>query len=1170
MKQNIEVISQMNDEIEALFESSPGIEATFNHAVTEVASAFDSLQINLLENSVLDSTDVSAERSTFLGDETMQLNETKRVDQEMDAVSEVGRDGKGMTTIEEDGLKSREVTTKDFIENEPSSNDGDKWKSQSTMSDDGASGKICEIKPYDESNLAAEEFFMEINVNECEEPYDFSVLEGNKVKTEQRNSEKPMMALHGEKRDTEENIGKSMIGERVKKLADCDDKYFATCVDDKDYNEQFSRKIESLDILIEKENQQRWSSKRTQRSTKQICMPRNEKVKDPEDLSSSVCSVVSESSGVYSFDHDDNHQYVTDPTPQRNAFNSMINGKERSLSMEVSVSMETVDGETTVTDDESLIGATRGPRPADVFTRQRATFYHDLQRDVKCIEDENMTDFEKKEQVEANRIDEDKSKFGMPLLQYEGLDVIEDKSRKMPAAKEYSQQLIFHRKEGEEEGKIVVDDEDRYYVIIGLLDDDKYLRDKEEDREPNEMNINVIEKLPLQEMACYEILDDDAIQQGNVDGTDNNSIVSQNKPTETEIAQNTPAKTEWNELSKEENTLSGDLMSTDELDFSELVRRLEFASRNDYSKQDCNSLASTGPNINVIPPTPRKGSISSSIIYDIESLTNQSSSFDLPDINIIPATPRRSSFNGEDATPSESQNAKKTLDDITLEPGSPENAYECRTKPSYMRSASVPAQAPCINIIPPTPRRQSLDLSSAEVSFPVIQVIPPTPRRQSLGSENDEPIATAYINGAIESENINDEPSQPSLLSSFPSPLIPRVLNWLEKSIFEDWITPVDSALEDVAVIGDAVWENKQANTEHQKEDKQKINKEDANCFGNKEQLGHHRNQKPCKREIEPEMFEMMINDVASEWPNLDTLENFAPSSTVAFKDEIDNEDGDGDDDDGGYHLDEVDFESIGRHRKGNIGHEGGKEEEKGDLGIEPVADVVVEKEVFDGQTNVELKKQPEQIMDRFKSVEAPSKMLFESNASVFDDSVDVSDESTGSRKATREMERGLEIQSKKSPHHTENESKVASLFEGLCTEAETTARNELPEFFERAKETVNGAFKNNSTFADIENQLKEIDAQKHALKQRKDSGATEETTFGVTCLNDLIDNETQEAMAAGMDSFYARISSCLKSMNNINGLLVDGSELNDGKEDPVNQLRVIITLSEYSKHLCL
>ena len=1143
----------MNDEIEALFESSPGIEATFSHGVTEVASAFDSLQINLLENSVLDSTDVSVERSTIIGDETLHLSEAEKFDQEVDDISKVGRDIKGMTTTEEDGLKSRGMTTNDFIENEHSSNDG--VKSQSIMSNDMANGEICDIKPYNERNLPPEELCMEINIDECEETYDFSVLEGDKDKTEQRSSEKPMMARHGEERVTEENnVGELMIGECDNKLADCDDNYFATCVENKDYIEEFSRKIESLDSLIEKENQKR-SSKRMQRNTKLICIQRNDKVKDPEDLSSSVCSVVSESSGVYSFDHDDNHQYVTDPMPHRNIFTSMINGRETTQSMEVSLSIEADDAVTTATDDRSLIRATRGSRPMDVFTRQLAIFDDDLQRDVKCIEDENMTDLEKKEEAEANSIDEDlKRRYGMPLMQFEGLNVVGDKNRNMPAGKEDNQQMIFHRNEGEEEHNILDVNEDGYFDSRGLLDSDKYLKEKEENREASEIIIKVIGKLPLQEMTCYEIQDDGVMQPGNVDGTNNTSIVSGNKPAETKIAQNIPAKTEWNESSKERNTLPGDVVSNDELDFSELVRRLEFASVNDYSNQDCSALASNGPNINIIPPTPRKGSLSSGTMDNIESSTKQNTSFDLPDINIIPATPRRFSLNGEDSTPLESQDAKKSLDDITLEPSSPENIFECRTKPSFMRFASVPA--PHINVIPPTPRRQSLDLSLDRESFPVIQIIPPTPRRQSLGSENEEPIATAYINGDIESENNKDEPSQPSLFSSFPSPLIPRVLNWLEKSVFEDGMTPVDSALEDYVIV-DAVWGNKQPNAEHHKEDEQKIDKDDVSGFTIEEQLDYHRKQLPDKREVEPEIYELMINDVASEWPNLDALENFELSSTVSLKDENGNEDDNGGDNDGGYHLDEVGYKSIRIPRKGKSRDEDGKEEERREIGLEPVV-VVGKDSLSDGQKNVELKKQVEQIKDRFEPVETP-KMLSESKASVFHDFIEVSDEGPESRKTAKEVERGLDIQTKKNSRHKENESEVPSLFEGLFTGGETMTRNDLPEFLEGTKEVVNGARKDSSTFADIENQLKEIDAQKHALKQRQDSGVMEETTFGATCLDDLIDNETQEAMAAGMDSFYARISGCLESMHNINGLLVDGSESNNGKEDPANQLRVII-----------
>ena len=91
-----------------------------------------------------------------------------------------------------------------------------------------------------------------------------------------------------------------------------------------------------------------------------------------------------------------------------------------------------------------------------------------------------------------------------------------------------------------------------------------------------------------------------------------------------------------------------------------------------------------------------------------------------------------------------------------------------------------------------------------------------------------------------------------------------------------------------------------------------------------------------------------------------------------------------------------------------------------------------------------------------------------------------------------------------------------------------------------------------------IHSQIQDISAQQLALKQRRDSGTLEE--FGAASLEDLIDAETHEAVAAGMDEFYTRIQNCLESMKNINQLSDgDGEQASGGQQELANQMRVCI-----------
>ena len=1241
MKQNVEAIQQMTDEIETVFDSSPEIEARFNPALKGLVDEWDKLQINLLENSVLDSTDLSDAKNSTIDDESMQLNEGKRDDQEIERETEVNNSDEMF--IDENASDSSVYGKYD-----------DSKKLNKEVNDEIDEDTVMQ---HVEKDSVIEEIVTKISVDESEASYDFSVLDAGEDRAQQKESEK---------QSEDENVTELITGKDDSKSDDFDDHFFATCIEDRHYIDEFSQKVLALETMIEKEkeNGQKKSAQRIQRNLKLICTPRSEKIKEPEDLSASVCSMISESSGIYSFDHDDNPHFGVELIPYtiRVTSNSMHNGTEvsvasgteSSVAMEQSAPMKTDQVVSIATNATNQAGASRSSRPVEIITRQQAiSDDNPPQEEVKSNYDESkqelMENKENKRQVSSA------NEFDIRLKTDEKLKDDECKKKFTSWKEDVDDGIMLRKRQGSETGsKERSSDEVASNAEVAPSSDENGSAVVHRETEENKEEVTereLLETLPLQQMICYE-LPDDVMQPGLIIDDNHKSKDTPEKPSQSEPSgQNISAEVDRNENGNQEDLLPDDLVSgeSDKLDFIELLRKLESASKSssengeqmDYSQQNGHLSALDGPSINIIPPTPRKGSISSCISEQLSTPEAQDASFDLPDINIIPATPRRMSFNS--SSPPQSPKQTKAAGDITTETNYPVIISDRTSKPSYKRFASVTGPAPDINVIPPTPRRQSLDLtqpidvSLPDLSFPMIQVIPPTPRRQSLGSESEFPIIIPQENEPIESENLKDEPSSPSLFSSLPSPIIPRVWNWLEKSVFND-ASVDDVTLEDGALI-EKEWKNKASSVE------KILNKE----VGKDKEIGYEKeaenedelmdeNAKRSEYEkMEPLMQEFKISHVSSEWPNMDVLESGVTSGMESIKGT--NEEGQKVVDVGNPFgevlnseiktsfksecTDEYDVtqqqndqnstnsvdqkrvlkgvsmamnNDVDEKERGRMIDGGKRKERRIDLNenkkdkertnSEPKdnekepqrkADVLYfeEREKQNGKYASDKKDFPPEMdtsLSNFEKIELKKQEDFKPPLSnnfmnVSADTSDTDDVIEGKPGKCGDLgdhgNEGYQLRFNEDQcYGSENDLKrelktwIDNHFDGIGNKTKRSTQM----YAERSqKGEFNDASIENSPFADIEDQLKDIDAHQIALKQRRDSGTVEETTSGITCLDDLIDNETQEAMAAGMDAFYMRISGCLESMNNINRLLPgdDAATVEINQIDPVSHVRV-------------
>jgi len=851
--------------------------------------------------------------------------------------------------------------------------------------------------------------------------------------------------------------------------------------------------------------------------------------------------MMSESSGVYSLDRDESQQqqFVTEQISQnmKNVLHSrpILNGSE-TVSLKVSEPMETDEEVAMASEAQKAISSCTSS--VDNFTKQHAVFD---EGEAPYTPDSNIEDIEKEQQVEEVNANKDGTfthgEFEMPVPLRRKLHDVQGKSDIVEQESIcYSpQSKIKERNESDSKA---------------LSDELKNVDDNEESKQNIETTLESFIVVSFDDVVCQNAVDDEATQPDSF-GEENSKSVKPSK-----IEENAK-EVSCDEAAKQESALITELVSTDfdVIDFNELFGKLESASIADSTEQNDALSAPNAASIGVIPPAPRRGLANAYKVDGICSPKQQSFAYDLPDISITPPTPRRLSFDSRDSAAPQSA-TKNKLNDTPI--------------PSML-----PPDSPTSNV-----------QSSVDVPLPEIHIIPPTPRRQSLGSENDVKIAVAHGNGVNETKDLHNEQSSTSLLSSAPSPLIPRVWNWLEESIFADPMIPADDSLE----------------SEHQNEGG-RIDTEGGTRYEGEKESANYCIQKWDEEEIEPEFFELKISEMATEWPfdEVDQIEQ-RPSKTftcdIRNDDEDSNDKGDDDrdgndeggNDEGGNDfevldnaVDRADSKLITRSRNENLGKVDLVENE----GYFKIEDIENERTALSEESrSTQLKEEKmEELRKDNEVLDAPkrneeSMTIFEGRSSFealdtsFNDSCsDVEREIDGEvDKQLSLVGRNGSVLNEQKNGTLQGEQIVDKLESGkspMPFESNASSSNESKIVLDTEKDNVSvlksnaidSVFSNNSTFAYIEDQLKEIDAHKLALKQRRDSGAVEEVTCGATCLDDLLDNEAHDEIAAGMDAFYTRISNCLGSMNNIDELLIDGNESSDITQDSVSQLKDLFGL---------
>lgn len=1096
MKQNVQTISQITDEIDSIFETHPEKEAKYCPSMKILNDDWDRLQINLLENSVLDSTDldVSGEvKNVCLDDGSTPSNDPRlgksKMETDANALLAKADEPKSKDNITNVGLRDNvigddaagvvvdEVIGNDVVVDEVTGSDvavdgvirdeediGVSSEANKKLTDK-PNEKICD-KSISENDLFAEEKVSEIIIEKCEAGYDFGVLEEDErmKRIEVVVKELPTDGNEAPESKTEMTIGKDRSNSEI---IESDVQYLSECIDDTQYIEEFSNRIDALETIIEKEKEKDIARTRPARkflgSLKLICTSRIDKIKEPEDLSSSVCSMISESSGIYSFDHDDNTQYASEPA----SYNmKTISYKPSNQSIDSQSDVEA--GEAIVTESP---GGVRSSRPVEIFTRQQAVSEDSSpQAIVNASKEDNNKGFEqeakentreayKKDTRDSDHVD---IKWGEKLIEKEnGADSTEMNKENL----KYEDRLKNRSLNGEK----------------GIMSDDrKALLSHEMKRD--EFEDGILAPYSLETIVCDQAEDLVLPEEHHVDVNERKSVDSANQQSSLQLTKEVEMRIGF-QRQEDDKSIECD---SSEFDFGELLRKLESASKSSddtqehfVSPQSNERLSATnGPSINVIPPTPRRSSIS--------SCTSESAApnltFDLPDINVTPATPRRMSFNSQTSSPPQSPHNAPPVEDNNT--SFPVIIDERKSKIPYKRFSSVNVPMPDIQVIPPTPRRQSLDLSTVSNAFPVIEIIPPTPRRQSLGSESECPIIIPHINGGQGDENLNKEPLSPSLFSSLPSPIIPRVWNWLEKSVFDNALPSGQDTVDDSAVIGRDAWEQNTVNHGG-------VNDREKDVSNTIEEVDG-------KEELESEIQELKIVNVASEWPLMDEFEEDE-------KDKVEGKENNQDNDNYSY-CDN--FTATEEHSVFDVLHD---------------------------KSTRNLKEMAHEINEE----------LLQKNAGMEESKTEDDDEGVMKlRDAAMEVNTDFK--------DTEIKKKAERLPCNEFQSVEISLEDEI-EFKDPNKICNEDLMLN-----DIEDHLKDIGAQQLALKQRRDSGTVEETRSRFTCLDDLIDSETHDAMAAGMDAFYARVGSCLESMNNINRLVMDNNEQGEGKQDDMaNHMRV-------------
>ena len=1313
MKQNVETLQHMMEEIEMLTESPNQDEKKLPVGLKKLYDNWDRLQIALLEASVLDSTDrefvTSLDKSTASSDEDERAQNITGEELTIRGTENHPKDQ--CNSIHSSVPLSRMNLEQDRILRD---------KTAISKNQQAISTLPKQVSNMMERGLLSEDVISEARVYDVMASIDFDALDSE-----------VMMPRIDNKADQIKGI--LITANRVANKSDQTSENYNQeitemsqyCVTQDDhFVDEFTNKILELDKLLEQQTEKSRMGPRDEvfgrlqigiatgaaKSEGEKNGKGRQKSEETEDLSSSIGSMISDSSGVYSFDHDDAHYNVTDtigsPLTTIYTMNKPITCQTTVAQSKVTMAT-TSDSNAKLSSCKSSASRRSPSRKSLAKSNAKASFYRRRKaspksnRSSKIVRKSSKADhtspilpserISNKEgemafSAESAFVDVDSDDGTIRNLLSNDEHDNDDFSGSDGTLLDSETRLLNsgnNKTDSEVTGERGKQTTRRGFVILNPifaqpvdLDDAQQENNTDmipgklqgiEDIKPNENSkkVRVISSPQTATKAESE----------SKNSARNPKIKTPTQNTTTTPGSDVPPKMKLNaidnvvERQRKNAFIAGDeLLSPDsgELDFAELFKKLESASKSsgdtnnllDFDQTDQLSV-NNGPCIKVIPPTPRKSSLSStssdtvSKAADIENYT-----FELPDINVIPATPRRNSLSGKSAPDKEGPDRSVPIVTNANVPKQVFQEENKKEKPIMRRFKSL-IDTPDINVIPPTPRRQSLDLSA-----PDIKVIPPTPRRQSISSENDAPyvamppVAPIVVMNDEEHGNSQDEPSSPSFLSSIPSPIMPRVWNWLEESMFDQAIGTIDD-YQSVGVVDETFhgsgqaalpdgWNRKDKsetmrhagfenisrdmtpvaavdnNIEVEKDNIQEevlstieataVVDQSSDFYGRVSSLGSGLIEDSAAEQKENKCEGASVNDndqtrlIKHDPEGIFGTESILDSDLHDFKREM-------------YKLDDkkvvmipheisavtqspkvISRESNGDSQLHRVVNDLNKAEENAkchnlDNKERSVSLTTCHGSEDDAMDDVEQMQLIDQdgnqiVHDDVDSeeydIEGSATALHQKRTKAVKKPEDVSQtQEIGSALASNDVMVVTGRNEENEPDDVENErieelstpsikeeilqSHVIGILNSAPHEDEDFAINqEVPP---AGNDTANGDFSDGKSFQEgtykiedeifdqIGNQLNDVGAQQLALRQRRDSGSVDEATSGVTCLDDLLDNETQDAVAAGMDSFYSRIRNCLVSMCKINELLVADSEhVDGGQEELANYMKVNLT----------
>ncbi len=1092
----VELLQNKMEAINCLLESSDKTFLNFKAVIDALNSRWDTIHISLLESSALSSNQLEISRGSSV---SVYSNEE---------ALEMSPEGSHAETANE---SSTEALYSPFFRSASVSGSGSVDESVTGRSD---------VIP-DQIEDVIEEVVVADNITSV----DFEVLESEDV------HDGIDSKSDGGMQDRME------VPVRITPSADYDDDfemYDVTRVDDGQYMKEFAERIEELDKLIENEEKGKRNHKIAGRKLDILSStPKGEtgakrsKLDEVEDMcSSSMGSLISDSSGVFSFDHDEHNPAAVDMLINSLKNRMMLN--RACVNQQEAAPMKEADG---ISDSPAFAK----PCP------------HDGLMDEASQISSSAT---------ASTVVSLRSGYALmtKLPSNAALSLMSDSTT---------------IQDDLSEGTVVFDPvcNDLHQMLNG--DHNSQMLEYDSDACDSDVVIIRLEPIAVAPLICQEEVINDKppslkLKLSNEAGVSERSPMAELNPADVEDGE----KLTKNSSGKVVVTLTSP--DSDLFDFNELVRRLESSISGEEDNDDVTD----------------DGWLEKKKSFD--SRSSRSEGQLLPSIDITPPTPRKISM----GSVASSAVASKTEETPLAESGSVNSKFvNGIIGPPTSLTRSISAPAPDIKVIPPTPRRMSLD-----IPLPFINVIPPTPRRQSLSS--------------VCSNHRPARKESPPVLSTRSTPVLPRVWNWIESSQFTvNCDSPDGGSVDDGVPKITCDWQMElQDNSKTSRSSvdvifsENEALKDDAiSC----ERDTGSRNESRMDDAISIQSETVSQNKGAPDSGMADDFENEAvnafveerelvtniqveevgpksrgpicPSISVSdMSESVDNHDRD-EDDEGSRKISITTFLESERSSLSvpasivddgefypRIAHAyaslSGKDREVIHENEVTVSDSASSDLATDaGQMRNQMLSNTDataSYSQNDKISTNASENVSENAPSVFEEIINSIDESMAEApisskdklSASKNLSKSIDSLNSRDDLSSRDIANGVGMLE-MTASSEVVAGKERSDTVTsrpRASEQKDKDTRENISDL-IHSQMKDIDAHQLALRHRRDSGAIEECYFGAENLEDLIDSETHEAVAAGMDTFYTRIQNCLESMRNINEMSVRDDDIEDG-----------------------